>query len=132
MSSTTANSAEKVKQGEGSDSVHGFGYCFRDRRHVPAATTQPHHDLSSMTTSFQRNGSKADDPSMTNSIHFPVELVHEGDASFLTGHLLLTRHTLLGTVFVIGSLHKLSSVMMHGRDASFLVGHLLVASIVSP
>ena len=22
-------------------------------------------------------------------IHFPVELVHEGDASFLVGHLLL-------------------------------------------
>ena len=41
MSSTTANSAEKVKKGEGSDSVHGFGYCFRDKRHVPAATTQP-------------------------------------------------------------------------------------------
>ena len=65
-------------------------------------------------------------------IHFPVELVHEGDASFRTGHLLLTRHTLLGTVFVIGSLHKLSSVMMHGGDASFLVGHLLVANIASP
>ena len=48
-------------------------------------------------------------------IHFPVELVHEGDASFLTGHLLLTCHTLLGTIFVIGSLHKLSSVMMHGE-----------------
>ena len=31
-------------------------------------------------------------------IHFPVELVHEGDASFLAGHLLLTCHTLLGTV----------------------------------
>ena len=59
MSSTTANSAEKVKQGEGSDSVHGFGYCFRDKRHVPAATTQPHHDSTSITTSFQRNGSKA-------------------------------------------------------------------------
>ena len=65
-------------------------------------------------------------------IHVPVELVHEGGASFLTGHLLLTRHTLLETVFVIGSLHKLSSAMMHGGDASFLVGHLLVASIASP
>ena len=54
-------------------------------------------------------------------IHFPVELVHEGDASFLDGHLLLTCHTLLGTVFVIASLHKLSSVMMHEGDASFLV-----------
>ena len=65
-------------------------------------------------------------------IHFPVELVHEGDASFLAEHLLVTCHTLLGTVFVIGSLHKLSSVMMHEGDASFLVGHLLVASIASP
>ena len=65
-------------------------------------------------------------------IHVPVELVHEGDASFLAGHLLLTCHTLLGTVFVTGSLHTLSSVMMHEGDASCLVGHLLLVSIVSP
>ena len=50
----------------------------------------------------------------------------------LAGHLLLTCHTLLGTVFVIGSLHTLSSVMMHEGDASFLVGHLWLVSIVSP
>ena len=65
-------------------------------------------------------------------IHFRVELVHEGDASFLAGRLLLTCHTLLGTGFVTGSLHTLSSVMMHEGDASFLVGHLLLVSIVSP
>ena len=58
--------------------------------------------------------------------------MHEGDASFLAGHLLLTCHTLLGTVFVTGSLHTLSSVMMHEGDASFLVGHLLLVDIVSP
>ena len=63
-------------------------------------------------------------------IHLRVELVHEGDASFLAGRLLLTCHTLLGTVFVTGSLHTLSS--RHEGDASFLVGHLLLVSIVSP
>ena len=65
-------------------------------------------------------------------IHFLVELVHEGDAHFLAGHLLLTCHALLGTVFVIGSLHTLSSVMMHEGDASFSVRHLWLVSIVSP
>ena len=65
-------------------------------------------------------------------IHFLVELVHEGDASFLAGRLLLTFHTLLGTVFVIGSLHTLSSVMIHEGDASFLVRYLWLVSILSP
>ena len=65
-------------------------------------------------------------------VQFLLGLMHEGDASFLAGHLLLTCHTLLGTVFVTGSLHTLSSVMMHEGDASFLVGHLLLVSIMSP
>ena len=45
--------------------------------------------------------------------------MHEADAFSLAGHLLLTCHTLLETVFVIGSLHTLSSVIMHEGDASF-------------
>ena len=45
--------------------------------------------------------------------------MHEADAFSLVGHLLLTCHTVLETVFVIGSLHTLSSVMMQGGDASF-------------
>ena len=65
-------------------------------------------------------------------IHFPVELVHDGDAFFLTGHLLLARHTLLRTDFVTGSLHILSSVIMHEGDASFSVAYLLLVSISSP
>ena len=65
-------------------------------------------------------------------VQFLLGLMHKADASFLVGHLLLTCHTLLGTVFVTGSLHTLSSVMMHEGDASFLVGHLLLVSIMSP
>ena len=65
--------------------------------------------------------------------HLGVRLGYDMQAAcHLAGHLLLACHTLLGTVFVIGSLHTLSSVMMHEGDASFLVGHLLLVSIVSP
>ena len=59
-------------------------------------------------------------------------LMQEADAFSLAGHLLLTCHTVLETVFVIGSLHTLPSVMMHEGDASFLVGHLWLVSIASP
>ena len=62
----------------------------------------------------------------TLALYFSVfsGLMHEADAFSLAGHLLLTCHTLLETVFVIGSLHTLPSVMMHEGDASFLVRNL--------
>ena len=70
----------------------------------------------------------------TLALYFSIfsGLMHEADALSLAGHLLLTCHTLLETVFVIGSLHTLPSAMMHEGDASFLVGHLWLFSIVSP
>ena len=70
----------------------------------------------------------------TLALYFSIfsGLMHEADAFSLARHLLLTCHTLLETVFVIGNLHTLPSVMMHEGDASFLVGHLWLVSIVSP
>ena len=49
-SSKAANSAEKAGQVADSSSVHGSGYCCRDERRVPAATTRLHHDSASMAT----------------------------------------------------------------------------------
>ena len=70
----------------------------------------------------------------TLALYFSVfsGLMHEADAFSLAGHLLLTCHTLLETLFVTGSLHTLPSVMINEGDASFLVGHLWLVSIVSP
>ena len=52
-------------------------------------------------------------------------LMHEGDASFPVGHLLIT-HTKSVTSVVIATCdgHKLSSRLVHQGDASFLAGHL--------
>ena len=58
-------------------------------------------------------------------------LVHEGDASFLAGYLLLTCFTLLRTVLVSSSRHTLPSRLVHEGDASFLVGHPLLF-VMSP
>ncbi len=59
--------------------------------------------------------------------------MHEGDALFLAGHLLLTYLPHIDqAVSVVGSLHTLPSLLVHEGDASFLVGHLLFASVVSP
>ena len=51
--------------------------------------------------------------------------MHEGDALFLAGHLLLTYLPHIDqAVSVVGSLHTLPSLLVHEGDASYLVGHL--------
>ena len=54
----------------------------------------------------------------TLALYFSVfsGMMHEADAFSLAGHLLLTCHTLLETVFVIGSLHTLFFFFFFGRD----------------
>ena len=55
-------------------------------------------------------------------------LMHEGDASFPVGHLLVA-HTKSVTSIVIAAcdVHKLSPRLVRKGDASFLVGHLWLA-----
>ena len=55
-------------------------------------------------------------------------LMHEGDASFTVGHLLVA-HTKSVTSIVIATCdgHKLSSRLVREGDASFLAGHLWLA-----
>ncbi len=58
--------------------------------------------------------------------------MHEGDASFLVEHLLLTCPTLFKQILWGSSMHTLLSLLVHEGFASFLVGHLLFASVLSP
>ncbi len=58
--------------------------------------------------------------------------MHERDALFLAGHLLLTCLTLTRQVLVIGGMHTLPSLLVHEGDACCLVGHVSFASVVAP
>jgi len=57
--------------------VHGVGYCCRDERRVPAATTRLHHDKASMTSYFRRDGpTSRQQQAATDALRAGVLLLH--------------------------------------------------------
>ena len=112
----------------------GFGWRASGETLAPYFGGVHYWHKKGLLLSNQLGGFGWRDTGDTLALYFSIfsRLMHEADAFSLAGHLLLTCYTLLETVFVIGSLHTLSSVIMHEGDASFSVGHLLLVSIASP